>query len=185
MAAGRRPLEPDAEAKMDPEALVQCPYDKAHQIRVSRLPYHLVKCQRVSGAPGLRGAVRRDAGPASLDALNAFSSFSSTRTTRRWLARWRSVLSTPGTGCRGPSCRDTLPAAPTSACSSTLRVRGHPVPSCSSDPLTRTHVPIVPSVPTELSLCTGDQAKQPKVPVAWQAPPCQEDWEAGECPKGA
>uniref|UniRef100_A0A8C2YGZ1 Gametocyte specific factor 1 n=1 Tax=Coturnix japonica TaxID=93934 RepID=A0A8C2YGZ1_COTJA len=31
---------------MDPEALVQCPYDKAHQIRVSRLPYHLVKCQR-------------------------------------------------------------------------------------------------------------------------------------------
>ncbi|XP_074989713.1 gametocyte-specific factor 1 isoform X2 [Calonectris borealis] len=31
---------------MDPEALVQCPYDKSHQVRVSRLPYHLVKCQR-------------------------------------------------------------------------------------------------------------------------------------------
>ncbi|KAM6189157.1 gametocyte-specific factor 1 [Sarcoramphus papa] len=34
------------DAAMDPEALVQCPYDKSHQIRVSRLPYHLVKCQR-------------------------------------------------------------------------------------------------------------------------------------------
>ncbi|XP_076220228.1 gametocyte-specific factor 1-like isoform X3 [Aptenodytes patagonicus] len=31
---------------VDPEALVQCPYDKSHQVRVSRLPYHLVKCQR-------------------------------------------------------------------------------------------------------------------------------------------
>lgn len=56
MVSGRRPLEADAEPKMDPEALVQCPYDKAHQIRVSRLPYHLVKCQRVSGAPRGRDA---------------------------------------------------------------------------------------------------------------------------------
>ncbi|XP_074709700.1 gametocyte-specific factor 1, partial [Strix uralensis] len=31
---------------MDPEALVQCPYDKSHQVRASRLPYHIVKCQR-------------------------------------------------------------------------------------------------------------------------------------------
>ncbi|XP_075581008.1 LOW QUALITY PROTEIN: gametocyte-specific factor 1 [Pelecanus crispus] len=31
---------------MEPEALVQCPYDKSHQVRVSRLPYHLVKCQQ-------------------------------------------------------------------------------------------------------------------------------------------
>uniref|UniRef100_A0A8C4UYN1 CHHC U11-48K-type domain-containing protein n=1 Tax=Falco tinnunculus TaxID=100819 RepID=A0A8C4UYN1_FALTI len=29
-----------------PAALVQCPYDRSHQVRVSRLPYHLVKCQR-------------------------------------------------------------------------------------------------------------------------------------------
>ncbi|XP_064330519.1 gametocyte-specific factor 1 isoform X5 [Phalacrocorax carbo] len=31
---------------MDPEALVECPYDKSHRVRGSRLPYHLVKCQR-------------------------------------------------------------------------------------------------------------------------------------------
>ncbi|XP_069735602.1 gametocyte-specific factor 1 isoform X2 [Phaenicophaeus curvirostris] len=31
---------------MDPQALVQCPYDKNHRVRVSRLPYHLVKCQQ-------------------------------------------------------------------------------------------------------------------------------------------
>ncbi|OPJ72600.1 gametocyte-specific factor 1 [Patagioenas fasciata monilis] len=31
---------------MDPEQLVQCPYDKSHQIRVARLPYHLVKCEK-------------------------------------------------------------------------------------------------------------------------------------------
>ncbi|KAM6471428.1 gametocyte-specific factor 1-like isoform 2-T3 [Liasis olivaceus] len=31
---------------MDPERLVQCPYDKSHQIRSSRFPYHLVKCKK-------------------------------------------------------------------------------------------------------------------------------------------
>ncbi|CAI5765040.1 Uncharacterized protein PODLI_1B006266 [Podarcis lilfordi] len=31
---------------MDPERLVQCPYDKNHQIRACRLPYHLVKCRK-------------------------------------------------------------------------------------------------------------------------------------------
>ncbi|XP_030054175.1 uncharacterized protein LOC115466794 isoform X2 [Microcaecilia unicolor] len=30
---------------MEPETLVQCPYDKNHHIRPSRLPYHLVKCR--------------------------------------------------------------------------------------------------------------------------------------------
>ncbi|XP_070597107.1 gametocyte-specific factor 1-like isoform X2 [Erythrolamprus reginae] len=30
---------------MDPERLIQCPYDKNHQIRASRFPYHLVKCR--------------------------------------------------------------------------------------------------------------------------------------------
>ncbi|XP_029450993.1 uncharacterized protein LOC115087675 isoform X2 [Rhinatrema bivittatum] len=30
---------------MEPEKLIQCPYDKNHQIRPSRLPYHLVKCR--------------------------------------------------------------------------------------------------------------------------------------------
>uniref|UniRef100_A0A803TNH7 CHHC U11-48K-type domain-containing protein n=1 Tax=Anolis carolinensis TaxID=28377 RepID=A0A803TNH7_ANOCA len=31
---------------MDPEKLLQCPYDKNHQIRASRFPYHLVKCKK-------------------------------------------------------------------------------------------------------------------------------------------
>nr|XP_025044539.1 gametocyte-specific factor 1-like isoform X3 [Pelodiscus sinensis] len=30
---------------MDPERLMLCPYDKNHQIRASRFPYHLVKCR--------------------------------------------------------------------------------------------------------------------------------------------
>ena len=30
----------------DPEALIQCPYDKVHMIRRKRLPYHLQKCRR-------------------------------------------------------------------------------------------------------------------------------------------
>ncbi|XP_050791629.1 gametocyte-specific factor 1-like, partial [Gopherus flavomarginatus] len=30
---------------MDPERLIPCPYDKNHQIRASRFPYHLVKCK--------------------------------------------------------------------------------------------------------------------------------------------
>nr|XP_014350970.1 PREDICTED: gametocyte-specific factor 1 isoform X1 [Latimeria chalumnae] len=28
----------------DPEKLIQCPYDKNHQIRACRFPYHLIKC---------------------------------------------------------------------------------------------------------------------------------------------
>ncbi|XP_074836504.1 gametocyte-specific factor 1-like [Carettochelys insculpta] len=30
---------------MDPERLMTCPYDKNHQIRACRFPYHLVKCR--------------------------------------------------------------------------------------------------------------------------------------------
>ncbi|XP_048343633.1 gametocyte-specific factor 1-like [Sphaerodactylus townsendi] len=30
----------------DPEKLIQCPYDKNHQIRACRFPYHLVKCRK-------------------------------------------------------------------------------------------------------------------------------------------
>uniref|UniRef100_A0A8C9L3I7 Gametocyte specific factor 1 n=1 Tax=Pavo cristatus TaxID=9049 RepID=A0A8C9L3I7_PAVCR len=30
----------------DPERLMQCPYDKTHQIRACRFPYHLVKCRK-------------------------------------------------------------------------------------------------------------------------------------------
>ncbi|KAM6238685.1 gametocyte-specific factor 1 isoform 2-T2 [Porphyrio hochstetteri] len=30
----------------DPERLLQCPYNKYHQIRACRFPYHLVKCKK-------------------------------------------------------------------------------------------------------------------------------------------
>ncbi|XP_036389440.1 gametocyte-specific factor 1 [Megalops cyprinoides] len=30
----------------DPERLLQCPYDKNHQIRACRFPYHLIKCAK-------------------------------------------------------------------------------------------------------------------------------------------
>lgn len=33
---------------LDPEKLLQCPYDKNHQIRACRFPYHLIKCRKVS-----------------------------------------------------------------------------------------------------------------------------------------
>lgn len=33
---------------MDPDKLLQCPFDKNHQIRVCRFPYHLIKCRKVS-----------------------------------------------------------------------------------------------------------------------------------------
>lgn len=32
---------------LDPEKLLQCPYDKNHQIRACRFPYHLIKCKKV------------------------------------------------------------------------------------------------------------------------------------------
>ncbi|XP_020821908.1 gametocyte-specific factor 1 [Phascolarctos cinereus] len=31
---------------LDPEKLIQCPYDKNHQIRACRFPYHLIKCRK-------------------------------------------------------------------------------------------------------------------------------------------
>uniref|UniRef100_A0A8D0H1G1 Gametocyte specific factor 1 n=1 Tax=Sphenodon punctatus TaxID=8508 RepID=A0A8D0H1G1_SPHPU len=31
---------------MDPEKLIPCPYDKNHQIRACRFPYHLIKCRK-------------------------------------------------------------------------------------------------------------------------------------------
>ncbi|XP_064030658.1 gametocyte-specific factor 1-like isoform X2 [Pogoniulus pusillus] len=38
-------LEEESDLR-DPERLVQCPYDKHHQIRACRFPYHLVKCRK-------------------------------------------------------------------------------------------------------------------------------------------
>ncbi|XP_050778074.1 gametocyte-specific factor 1-like isoform X4 [Gopherus flavomarginatus] len=31
---------------LDPEKLIQCPYDRYHQIRACRFPYHLIKCRK-------------------------------------------------------------------------------------------------------------------------------------------
>ncbi|XP_054080583.1 gametocyte-specific factor 1-like [Rissa tridactyla] len=31
---------------LDPERLIQCPYNKHHRIRAGRFPYHLVKCRK-------------------------------------------------------------------------------------------------------------------------------------------
>lgn len=31
---------------LDPDGLLQCPYDSSHQIRACRFPYHLVKCRK-------------------------------------------------------------------------------------------------------------------------------------------
>uniref|UniRef100_A0A2K6F1K9 CHHC U11-48K-type domain-containing protein n=1 Tax=Propithecus coquereli TaxID=379532 RepID=A0A2K6F1K9_PROCO len=31
---------------LDPKELLQCPYDKKHQIRACRFPYHLIKCRK-------------------------------------------------------------------------------------------------------------------------------------------
>ncbi|CAM2095063.1 unnamed protein product, partial [Caretta caretta] len=31
---------------LDPERLIQCPYDKYHQIRACQFPYHLIKCRK-------------------------------------------------------------------------------------------------------------------------------------------
>ncbi|XP_059835887.1 gametocyte-specific factor 1-like isoform X3 [Hypanus sabinus] len=33
-------------SSIDPEDLLQCPYDKSHHIRACRFPYHLVKCRK-------------------------------------------------------------------------------------------------------------------------------------------
>uniref|UniRef100_A0A8C7FVB2 CHHC U11-48K-type domain-containing protein n=1 Tax=Oncorhynchus kisutch TaxID=8019 RepID=A0A8C7FVB2_ONCKI len=36
----------DPEDACDPNKLLQCPYDKNHQIRACRFPYHLIKCSK-------------------------------------------------------------------------------------------------------------------------------------------
>ncbi|XP_048872109.1 gametocyte-specific factor 1 isoform X2 [Brienomyrus brachyistius] len=39
-------LEHGEEDAADPNKLLQCPYDKNHQIRASRFPYHIIKCRK-------------------------------------------------------------------------------------------------------------------------------------------
>ncbi|KAJ8369908.1 hypothetical protein SKAU_G00099360 [Synaphobranchus kaupii] len=41
-----REEEDDVEDAADPDRLLQCPYDKNHQIRACRFPYHLIKCSK-------------------------------------------------------------------------------------------------------------------------------------------
>ncbi|XP_073183193.1 gametocyte-specific factor 1-like isoform X4 [Lepidochelys kempii] len=48
-SAGNKVLHTDHEPQvdaLDPERLIQCPYDKYHQIRACRFPYHLIKCRK-------------------------------------------------------------------------------------------------------------------------------------------
>ncbi|XP_062247058.1 gametocyte-specific factor 1 isoform X1 [Platichthys flesus] len=40
------PEEIDEKGNLDPDRIVQCPFDKNHQIRVCRFPYHLIKCRK-------------------------------------------------------------------------------------------------------------------------------------------
>lgn len=44
-------LPQDDVGNADPEKLLQCPYDKSHQIRACRFPYHLIKCGKVETSP--------------------------------------------------------------------------------------------------------------------------------------
>lgn len=41
-------FSPDDKGNLDPDRLLQCPFDKNHQIRSCRFPYHLIKCRKVS-----------------------------------------------------------------------------------------------------------------------------------------
>ncbi|KAJ0064838.1 hypothetical protein NL108_016393 [Boleophthalmus pectinirostris] len=36
----------DDRGNIDPNRLLQCPFDKNHQIRACRFPYHLIKCRK-------------------------------------------------------------------------------------------------------------------------------------------
>ncbi|XP_042266374.1 gametocyte-specific factor 1 [Thunnus albacares] len=38
--------EMDGKGNCDPDKLLQCPFDKNHQIRACRFPYHLIKCRK-------------------------------------------------------------------------------------------------------------------------------------------
>ncbi|XP_060930089.1 gametocyte-specific factor 1 [Limanda limanda] len=40
------PEEIEEKGNLDPDRIMQCPYDKNHQIRVCRFPYHLMKCMK-------------------------------------------------------------------------------------------------------------------------------------------
>lgn len=39
-------VEFDDRGNVDPDKLLQCPFDKNHQIRACRFPYHLLKCRK-------------------------------------------------------------------------------------------------------------------------------------------
>uniref|UniRef100_A0A3B5B8B8 Gametocyte-specific factor 1-like n=1 Tax=Stegastes partitus TaxID=144197 RepID=A0A3B5B8B8_9TELE len=45
-SAAEQAEENEEKIKWDPDKLQQCPYDKNHQIRACRFPYHLIKCRK-------------------------------------------------------------------------------------------------------------------------------------------
>ncbi|KAM7411358.1 hypothetical protein PAMA_021381 [Pampus argenteus] len=45
-AAAEMAEDMDGKGNFDPDKLLQCPFDKNHQIRSCRFPYHLIKCRK-------------------------------------------------------------------------------------------------------------------------------------------
>ncbi|CAL8319583.1 unnamed protein product [Merluccius merluccius] len=45
-ADGEQGMTMDEKEDCDPDKLLQCPFDKNHQIRACRFPYHLIKCRK-------------------------------------------------------------------------------------------------------------------------------------------
>ncbi|XP_074836505.1 gametocyte-specific factor 1-like [Carettochelys insculpta] len=46
LSTSKTDLEDNYVDALDPEKLIQCPYDSYHQIRACRFPYHLIKCRK-------------------------------------------------------------------------------------------------------------------------------------------
>ncbi|XP_071655986.1 gametocyte-specific factor 1 [Patagioenas fasciata] len=133
---------------MDPEQLVQCPYDKSHQIRVARLPYHLVKCEKNN--PG----VARRLATCPFNARHrvprtAFQHHIASCPDKRQLDL---LLGTAG------------PPPP-----------WHPVATLSYAPHPQLS-PLCVLAGTDSAL--SNPTARNETPPAWQGPTCQEDWEA-------
>ena len=40
-------MDVDPNKRYDPDETVVCPYNEVHRVRITRLPYHLLKCAKV------------------------------------------------------------------------------------------------------------------------------------------
>lgn len=50
---GQSTFDPTTLPAVQPNKYTRCPYFPEHELRVSRLPYHLIKCQNAPNAPKL------------------------------------------------------------------------------------------------------------------------------------